>query len=56
MSIDEAGDDGGGQLFPVQKSTKNAAAVTAAETQIVSNIRDVRYIVREYRLFADLCG
>ncbi|WP_438346837.1 DUF262 domain-containing protein [Methylorubrum populi] len=31
-----------------KKSTKNSAEIEAAEAQVVSNIRDVRYVVREY--------
>lgn len=37
-----------GQLFPTQKSSRSTADIDAAEAQIVENIRDVRYIVREY--------
>jgi len=48
MVGDEAPDDGGGQLFPTPKATRPAADVDAAEAQIVQNIKDVRYIVREY--------
>lgn len=42
-----AGPDELDQLQP-RASTKNTAAVEMAEEQIISNLRDVRYIVREY--------
>jgi Protein of unknown function DUF262 len=48
MAIDDATNATEGQPFPVQHSSKDAAAVDAAEAQIIQNIRDVRYIVREY--------
>lgn len=35
-------------LFPVPKSQKSLAEIDAAERQIIQNIKDVRYIVREY--------
>lgn len=35
-------------LFPPYKSNRSAADVDAAEKQITQNIKDVRYIVREY--------
>lgn len=40
-------DDDLAALTP-RPSTKNKSAIDAAEEQIVANIRDVRYIVREY--------
>ena len=46
--IDDDEDDGNFSLFKVQKPTRNAADIEAAEKQIVENIKDVRYIVREY--------
>jgi hypothetical protein len=36
------------QLFQPPPSTRSAADIDAAEAQIVKNINDVRYIVREY--------
>lgn len=36
------------RLFEVRKSARTTAEINAAEAQIVANIRDVRYIVREY--------
>jgi hypothetical protein len=36
------------ELLAPRPSTKSVAAVELAEEQIVSNLRDVRYIVREY--------
>jgi len=41
-------DEDEGQLFAAHKSTRDAADIEAAESQITQNIRDVRYIVREY--------
>lgn len=42
-----AGQDELDQLRP-RPSTKDAATIELAEEQIISNLRDVRYIVREY--------
>ena len=36
------------ELLVPQASTKGLSAVELAEEQILSNLRDVRYIVREY--------
>ena len=36
------------QLFPASKPSRSPADIDAAESQIVENIKDVRYIVREY--------
>lgn len=47
MASDEVDDDIG-TLFSAPKPTRNPADIEAAETQIIQNIRDVRYIVREY--------
>jgi hypothetical protein len=41
-------DDNGGHLFASQKPTRTPKEIEAAEEEIVKNIRDVRYIVREY--------
>lgn len=44
--LEETADDL--QLFLPRASTKSAAAIALAEEQILQNLRDVRYIVREY--------
>jgi hypothetical protein len=36
------------ELLTVRPSTKSSAAIELAEEQILANLRDVRYIVREY--------
>jgi Protein of unknown function DUF262 len=41
-------DDNDGHLFATQKPTRTPKEIEAAEEEIVKNIRDVRYIVREY--------
>jgi hypothetical protein len=41
-------DDDLGQMFQAQKATRPLIDIEAAEAQIVQNIKDVRYIVREY--------
>src|SRR5580692_10464166 len=41
-------DDNDGYLFASQKPTRTPKEIEAAEEEIVKNIRDVRYIVREY--------
>jgi hypothetical protein len=41
-------DEDEAKLFPAQKSSRDVADIEAAESQITQNIRDVRYIVREY--------
>ena len=41
-------DDDDGHPFASQKPTRTQAEIDAAEGEIVKNIRDVRYIVREY--------
>lgn len=48
MDNDDDSEQEEGLLFPVQKVTRTAADIEAAEAQIIQNIRDVRYIVREY--------
>src|SRR5882762_7174393 len=45
MPIDDEDED---ILFPTQKSSRDSSEIATAEAQIVQNIRDVRYIVREY--------
>lgn len=45
---DDPSDEDQGTLFVPQKPTRTAAEVESAERQIIKNIRDVRYIVREY--------
>ena len=41
-------DDDDGHLFASQKPTRLPWEINSAEAAIVKNIRDVRYIVREY--------
>lgn len=48
MDDDTKGDVEDASLFPPQKSNRSADDIEAAEKQITQNIRDVRYIVREY--------
>lgn len=48
MPVNSAPGEDEEQLFPASKPTRTAADVEAGESQIVQNIRDVRYIVREY--------
>jgi hypothetical protein len=48
MADDDNDSDDESRLFHTLKPTQSSAAIDAAEKQIVVNIRDVRYIVREY--------
>lgn len=49
MSIEpEIDDDAELQALAPRPSSKSATAIEAAEAQILKNIRDVRYLVREY--------
>ncbi len=48
MAVNAQSDEDDEQLFPALKSTRSAADIEAAEAEITQNIRDVRYIVREY--------
>jgi Protein of unknown function DUF262 len=48
MPVDSTPGEDEEQLFPASKSTRTAPDIDAGEFQIVQNIRDVRYIVREY--------
>ncbi len=45
---DNSDEEEQGTLFGSQKPVRTAAEIESAEQQIVKNIRDVRYIVREY--------
>ena len=48
MAGEDDYDDDGTPLFPPHKASRTTADIEAAEQQIIQNIRDVRYIVREY--------
>jgi hypothetical protein len=48
MAGDAAHDAYEERLFAPHKSTRNSEDIDVAEQEIVANIRDVRYIVREY--------
>lgn len=48
MNNDEENDDENLQLFPTNKPTRTSTEIDAAEKQIVGQLKDVRYIVREY--------
>lgn len=48
MTVDEKSDDDELQLFPTLKPDRTPEEIEIAERQIVENIKDVRYIVREY--------
>jgi hypothetical protein len=45
---DDDDDDDDSALFVVRKPTRSAAEIDAAEKQIVTQLKDVRYVVREY--------
>ncbi|HJS86634.1 MAG TPA: DUF262 domain-containing protein [Acetobacteraceae bacterium] len=48
MVADSDSDDDSGLLFATLQSTRSSADIEAAEAEITQNIRDIRYIVREY--------
>jgi hypothetical protein len=48
MSSDQADDDEDIKLFPTKKPSRSPAEIDAAEKQIVEQLKDVRYVVREY--------
>jgi hypothetical protein len=48
MSSDQDDDDEELKLFPTKKPSRSAAEIDAAEKQIVEQLKDVRYVVREY--------
>src|SRR6266849_9889601 len=48
MADDAVSDEDQEDLFAPQKPTRTSGEIESAEEQIVKNIRDVRYIVREY--------
>jgi hypothetical protein len=48
MGSDITDEEGQGQLFQTHKPSRSLADIEEAEGQITQNIRDVRYIVREY--------
>ena len=48
MEADVPAEREDGQLFAAQKSSKSPEAIEAAEAQIMQNLKEVRYIVREY--------
>lgn len=48
MANDLDDDEDDFSLFPARKPTRTAAEIDAAEKQIVAQLKDVRYVVREY--------
>jgi hypothetical protein len=48
MAVDDDDDDFELSLFPTYKPTRSTAEIDAAEKQISTQLKDVRYIVREY--------
>jgi len=48
MSNGNQPDDSDAAIIPIHKPTRSAKDIEASEHQIIQNIRDVRYIVREY--------
>src|SRR6267143_2274043 len=48
MSSDQDDDDEELAPFPTKKPSRSAAELDAAEKQIVEQLKDVRYVVREY--------
>lgn len=48
MANEEDDDEEGLSLFPTRKPTRTPAEIEAAEKQIIAQLKDVRYVVREY--------